>query len=121
MIEAMLVAGAGGFFGTCGRYLTGVAAKKLFGDSFPFGTFAVNVLGCFIIGLFFGLWGHHEMSSMMNVFLITGFCGGYTTFSSFSHDMYSLIKKGEWGKFLLYLIASVSLGMLMVWLGMKCI
>ncbi len=55
LIQYMLIAGLGGFAGTCGRYLTGVAGKKLFGDKYPAGTFAVNVIGCFIIGIFVGL------------------------------------------------------------------
>ncbi len=121
MFEAMIVAGLGGFVGTCGRYLTGVAAKRMFGTGYPWGTFAVNVIGCFIIGLFFGLYGRHDMDTMMKALLITGFCGGYTTFSSFSHDSYKMIKAGEWGKYLLYVVPSVGLGILMVWLGMLCI
>lgn len=50
MIESMIIAGIGGFFGTCGRYLTGVAAKRMFSGSFPAGTFIVNIVGCFLIG-----------------------------------------------------------------------
>ena len=121
MIESMLIAGVGGFVGTCGRYLTGVAAKKIFGTGFPYGTFCVNVVGCFIIGIFFGLWGVHELDTTMKVFLMTGFCGGFTTFSSFSHDSYKLIEERQWGKFSLYMIGTVVLGLLMVWLGMKCV
>ena len=117
----MIVASLGGFVGSSGRYLTGIAAKKLFGDSYPWGTFVVNVLGCFIIGVFFGFWTRHEMDPMMNALLITGFCGGYTTFSSFSHDSYKMIVNGQWCKFFLYVIPSVALGLLMVWLGMKCV
>lgn len=120
MIEYMIIAGVGGFFGTCGRYLTGVAAKKIFGSGYPFGTFIVNVVGCFIIGLLFGIWDSHEMDTAMKVLLISGFCGGFTTFSSFSHDSFKLIKEGQTGKFVLYLVSSVALGLLMVWLGMKC-
>ena len=77
LIEYMLIAGLGGFAGTCGRYLTGVAGKKLCGDKYPAGTFAVNVIGCFIIGLFVGLWNRHEMSPLVNALLISGFCGGF--------------------------------------------
>ncbi len=121
MFESMIIAGIGGFFGTCGRYLTGIAAKKMFGTSYPFGTFAVNVIGCFIIGIFFGILGRHDMDSFMRALLITGFCGGYTTFSSFSHDTYAMICKGEWWKAILYVCSSVILSLLMVWLGMKCI
>lgn len=89
----MLIAGLGGFAGTCGRYLTGVAGKKLFGDKYPAGTFAVNVIGCFIIGIFVGLWTRHDMSPLVNALLISGFCGGFTTFSSFSHDSFAMIQK----------------------------
>lgn len=121
MLESMIIAGIGGFFGTCARYLTGIAAKKMFGTSYPFGTLAVNVIGCFLIGIFFGLWEQHEIDPAMKYLLITGFCGGYTTFSSFSHDTYTMIRKGEWWKALLYVCPSVILGILMVWLGMECI
>lgn len=117
----MMIAGLGGFVGTCGRYLTGVAAKRMFGTGFPFGTFIANVVGCFIIGLLFGLLGRHEITPAMNAFLITGFCGGFTTFSSFSHDMYSLLQKRQYVKFVTYMVLSLVLGMLCVYLGMRCI
>ena len=121
MIEYMLVAGVGGFFGTCGRYLTGIAAEKMFGAGFPFGTFCANVIGCFIIGVLFGLWDAHEMDAGMKALLISGFCGGYTTFSSFSHDAVELISGRKWGRFAVYVVLSLALGLLMVWLGMKCV
>lgn len=121
IIGYMLIAGLGGFVGTCGRYLTGVAGKKLFGDKYPVGTFAVNVIGCFIIGIFVGLWTRNEMSPLVNALLISGFCGGFTTFSSFSHDSFAMIQKGEWMKFICYIVPTVVLGLLMVWLGIKCV
>lgn len=132
IIEYMLIAGAGGFLGTCCRYLTGVAGKKLFGNRYPVGTFTVNVTGCFIIGLLVGLLGQHEMdmflsqhlgvasTAVLNALLVSGFCGGFTTFSSFSHDSFAMIQKGEWVKFALYIIPTVLLGLFMVWLGMQC-
>ena len=55
MIKAMLIAGAGGFVGTCGRYLVGKWCSGMFHGAFPMGTFMVNIIGCFLIGLFFGL------------------------------------------------------------------
>ena len=128
----MLIAGAGGFLGTCCRYLTGVAGKKLFGDKYPAGTFAVNIAGCFIIGLLVGFLGHHEMDvfmgvkldsaniAVLNALLVSGFCGGFTTFSSFSHDSYAMIIKGEWVKFAFYIVPTVVLGLLFVWLGIRC-
>ncbi len=86
MLKLMLVAGAGGFFGTCLRYLSG----KLFhwlapASAFPWSTLTVNVVGSLLIGIFYGLADRHNMlTPAMNVFLITGFCGGLTTFSSFA-------------------------------------
>ena len=121
IIQYMLIAGLGGFAGTCGRFLTGVAGKKLCGDNYPVGTFAVNVIGCFIIGIFVGLFTRHEMSPLVNALLISGFCGGFTTFSSFSHDSFAMIQKGQWVKFILYIVPTVVLSLLMVWLGMKCV
>ena len=117
IIGYMLIAGLGGFVGTFGRYLTGVAGKKLFGDKYPVGTFAVNVIGCFIIGIFVGLWTRHEMSPLVNALLISGFCGGFTTFSSFADDMWVLGQKGDWATFGIYLALSVVCGILCVWAG----
>lgn len=114
----MLIAGAGGFVGTCGRFLIGKWSSGMYHGSFPMGTFIVNVLGCFIIGLLFGLLERaHVLTSNENVLLITGFCGGFTTFSSFADDMWVLGQKGEWTTFVLYLSLSVVLGILCVWLG----
>ena len=119
MIESMIIAGVGGFFGTACRYLAGIAGKKFFGDKYPAGTFFVNVVGCFIIGILAGLWTRHEMSAEMHALLITGVCGGLTTFSSFSHDAFAMIQKGEWIKVILYVVPSGALGLLFVWLGMS--
>lgn len=118
MFRLMLIAGAGGFVGTCGRFLVGKWSSSMFHGSFPMGTFLVNIIGCFIIGLFFGLLEKaHVMTTQENVLLITGFCGGFTTFSSFADDMWVLGNKGDWTTFTLYLVASVVLGVLLVWGG----
>lgn len=118
MILLMIIAGAGGFVGTACRYLAGVGGKKLFGSKYPAGTFFVNIVGCFIIGILAGLLSRHLISSDMNSLLITGFCGGLTTFSSFSHDSFAMIQKGQWLKFILYIVPTVALGLLFGWLGM---
>ena len=79
MIKMMLLAGAGGFVGTCGRFLVGKWSAGMFHGAFPMGTFLVNIIGCFIIGLLFGLLEKaHVMTPGENVMLITGFCGGFT-------------------------------------------
>lgn len=118
MIKMMLIAGAGGFVGTCGRFLIGKWSSGMYAGSFPMGTFLVNIIGCFIIGLFFGLLERaHVMTAGENVLLITGFCGGFTTFSSFADDMWVLGSKGDWVTFGIYLAASVIFGILLVWAG----
>ncbi len=114
----MLIAGAGGFIGTCGRFLIGKWCSAIFHGSFPVGTFLVNIIGCFIIGILFGLLEKtHVVTPSENVLLITGFCGGFTTFSSFANDMWILGSKGVWPTFILYLVLSVVFGVLLVWAG----
>lgn len=118
MIKMMLIAGAGGFIGTCGRFLIGRWCSGMWHGAFPLGTFLVNITGCFIIGILFGLLEKtHVLTSGENVLLITGFCGGFTTFSTFADDMWTLAGKGDWTTFILYLALSVAIGILLVWAG----
>ena len=114
----MLLAGAGGFVGTCGRYLIGRWMAVTFHGVFPLGTFIVNVLGCFVIGLCFGLIEKANLlSANESLLLVTGFCGGFTTFSTFANDIFTLGNRGEWLTSILYLVASLVCGLLLVWLG----
>ena len=118
MFKAMIIAGLGGFLGTCLRFLTGKLCHVIFTSAFPWGTFVVNVAGSFIIGIFFGLAEKtHLISSSMNVFLITGFCGGFTTYSSMADDMYLLLQQKHWVYFGTYVGLTLLLGILMVYLG----
>ena len=118
----MIIAGFGGFIGTCLRFLTGKLAHVITVSAFPWGTFAVNIIGSFVIGIFFGLAEKtHVISPSMNVFLITGFCGGFTTFSSFADDMYLLLQQKHWLYFGLYVGLSFILGLILVWLGRSLI
>ncbi|MDE5636801.1 MAG: fluoride efflux transporter CrcB, partial [Alistipes sp.] len=95
MFKAMIIAGLGGFVGTCLRFLTGKLCHVVWAHSaFPWGTFAVNVVGSFLIGILFGLAEKNNViSPSMNVLLITGFCGGFTTFSSLADDMFLLLQQ----------------------------
>lgn len=118
MLKSMFIAGLGGFIGTCLRYLTGKMCHALVVTAFPWGTFVVNIVGSFLIGIFFALAEKGGViSPAMNVFLITGFCGGLTTFSSFADDMYLLLQERHWLIFLLYATLTFALGLLMVLLG----
>ncbi len=118
MFKVMLLAGFGGFIGTCLRFLTGRLCHHLCNTPFPWGTFTVNMLGSLIIGILFGLAERtHLISSSMNALLITGFCGGFTTFSSFADDMYLLLQQKHGLYFGLYVGGSFLLGLALVWLG----
>lgn len=118
MIKAMLIAGSGGFIGTCLRFLVGKLCTNYIPGSFPWGTFLVNLVGSFIIGILFGLVEKSQLiSTNMNILLITGFCGGFTTFSSLSHDMLILIQNRNWTIFILYTALTFIGGLLLVWAG----
>ncbi|MBO5887895.1 MAG: fluoride efflux transporter CrcB [Bacteroidaceae bacterium] len=118
MIKAMIIAGLGGFVGTCLRYLTGRLCHLWDVGGFPLGTFVVNVIGSFIIGALLGLAERNNfITPTMNVLLVTGFCGGFTTFSSFADDIFLMLQQRHWAIFALYTGLSIFLGVIMVWLG----
>lgn len=119
MIRLMLIAGAGGFLGTCLRFLVGRYMHHIAPNSaFPWGTFAVNVVGSLLIGVLYGLSErHHLLSPAASALLITGLCGGLTTFSSFADDLYLLLAERHQVLFVVYLVMSFALGLTMVMLG----
>ncbi len=122
MFKAMIIAGLGGFIGTCLRFGVGKLCHMICSSAFPWATFAVNVIGSFLIGIFFGLAEKNNLiSASMNALLITGFCGGFTTFSSMADDMYLLLAQRHWAYFALYVVGSLLLGLLMVYLGRSMI
>ncbi|GHV41372.1 putative fluoride ion transporter CrcB [Bacteroidia bacterium] len=112
MIKQILLVGAGGAVGSILRYLTSVFMVKA--DSFPLATFAINIIGCFCIGLFVNLIPGNNM----RLLLITGFCGGFTTFSTFASETLTLFNNNQILPALLYTLGSCVLGIGAVWLGM---
>jgi CrcB protein len=100
-------------------WISGLIAAR-YGQTFPFGTLAVNVTGSFIVGLLAALAvpeGRWLMSPSMRELLMIGFCGGYTTFSSFSLQTFALLQGGEWWRAAANAIASFALCLVAVWLG----
>ena len=114
----MLLAGLGGFFGSCARYLVSRLTAAWAVTPFPIGTFAVNVIGCLLIGMLFGMAQRTNLISQnIGLLLITGFCGGFTTFSTFSNEILVLAQAKQWVVCAAYLVLSVVAGMAMVRLG----
>lgn len=118
MLKSALLVGLGGGVGSILRYLTGIAAGKLFPTKLPLGTFIVNIIGCFIVGILIGLLQKTATTdSNMRLLLIVGFCGGFTTFSAFSAESLSMIQSGNILTGILYITASIITGLLAVWIG----
>lgn len=111
MLKTILLVGTGGFLGSVSRFFTSRWVQDHFPSAFPYGTFAVNITGCLLIGL---IYGFSERSSVLTpgwkLFLAAGFCGGFTTFSTFANENLALLRDGEILHFFLYTVLSVTLG-----------
>ena len=123
MKELLLVC-IGSFFGGGMRYLVGQLHVRLTGPEalayglFPWGTFAVNIIGCLLIGLFTGIAASGHLPAQWKLVLVTGFCGGFTTFSTFMNENY-LLGKDNLVMLAIYTLASLILGMGALVVGYK--
>lgn len=119
----VLLVGIGGAMGAIARYLLGGWVFHHTAQSkFPFGTFAVNVAGCLLAGILFGLAEKQDFfTPLIRLFLFTGFLGGFTTFSAFGIETVFLIESHEVMIALLYSVGSLAAGLGAVWLGVKVI
>jgi len=112
-MKTLLIIGLGGAIGSIFRYLVQVCTGRWITLNFPLGTLLVNISGCLLIGLFYGFSTKYTgITTEWKLFLITGLCGGYTTFSSFSYESISLFKQGNYLYFILYTSLSFILGLL---------
>jgi fluoride exporter len=116
-MRLLLLIGTGSFIGGISRYLLSLFIQSKFLSAFPFGTLGVNILGCLAIGLVFGLSDRGNLTQEWRLFLATGICGGFTTFSAFSNETLGLIHDGQHWHALTYVIASVVLGLLATFTG----
>ena len=114
----LLLVGLGGFVGTVVRYwLSGVIARR-YGETFPWGTLAVNALGCFLAGLlFYFLFDRFLTSPTARSVVFIGLLGGFTTFSSYGMQTFTLIRDGEVSLALLNILVSNIVCLFLVWLG----
>ncbi len=121
-MRLLFMIGAGGFIGTVARYLFQQGISKLLPVLFPFGTLLVNLTGCFLIGLIYALserW--NILTPEWRLFLTTGICGGFTTFSTFSYETYNLIREEQYVYVSLYIGISVLVGLALTFLGILLI
>ncbi len=108
----------GGGAGSLARYLLSTAIMARTGGRFPFGTVIINITGSFIIGLLMTLFTERlSPHTNLRLLLVTGFLGGYTTFSSFEWESLSLVRDSGWWLGLVNIVGSVVLGYSAVWLG----
>jgi len=114
----VLLVGLGGFVGTLFRYwLSGLIAKR-YGETFPLGTLAVNAIGCFVIGfLFYFFYDRSLTTPTARTVVLIGVIGGFTTFSSYGLQTFTLLRDGEVFLALVNVVASNVLGLALVWLG----
>jgi CrcB protein len=118
MWKAILWVALGGSIGSVLRFLGQKWLGETWGTNFPFGTLFVNITGCLIIGYLFGACGRWPgFPPEMRLFLMTGFCGGFTTFSAFSLESLSLLQEGRFPTFFIYVTVSLAVCLLGTFIG----
>lgn len=118
-MERYLLVALGGALGSALRYGLGAFVQALTGPGFPYSTLLINALGSFLIGVVVRLSLEGALSGEARIFLAMGVLGGFTTFSTFSYETLALLQDGEVGRALAYVLFSVLLGLLLVFLGFR--
>ncbi|HYF32209.1 MAG TPA: fluoride efflux transporter CrcB [Chitinophagaceae bacterium] len=116
-MKLILLVGLGSFIGGILRYLLSSSIQLKAAATFPYGTFAVNLIGCFLIGCLYGFSEKWNLNMETKLLLTTGLLGGFTTFSAFSFESYQLIKAGHLTMAITYLAGSVVLGLALTFAG----
>lgn len=117
-MKQLILVFLGGGFGSVLRFIIGKWLNNS-ENGIPYGTFAANILGSLLIGLILGLAAKNEtLSQSQTLLLATGFCGGFTTFSTFAYENHVFLKSGDFMSFAIYTVASFVVGFLAVFLGM---
>jgi CrcB protein len=122
-MKAILLVALGGAVGSVARFqLSGLVLRQVVDWRFPLGTFVVNVAGCLLAGLLAALAEKSQfLTAEIRLLLFTGLLGGFTTFSAFGLETVLLLKRGEFWVAAAYVLGSVALGLLALWLGMAAI
>ena len=110
-MKIVLLVGLGSFIGGISRYLVTLFVQNKFLSSFPYGTLAVNITGCFLIGVIYGFSDKGSINAEWRIFLATGIMGGFTTFSSFSNETVSMLRDAQYWPAFSYVALSVIIGL----------
>lgn len=120
MIKNLLIVGLGGGVGSMSRYAVQKILQAQSIATFPIGTLLVNITGCFLIGILWSMVSRSlSWSEELKLLLMTGFCGGFTTFSAFTLEGMGLLKENKTALFFIYLTASVVGGLLATFIGIR--
>jgi fluoride exporter len=118
MLKSLLLVGAGSFIGGAARYFIIHIVSLTSFTHYPVGTTIVNLIGCFLVGIIFGIIEKgNYMDANLQLFFIFGICGGFTTFSSFVNDCYMMIKNGDYIKISLYASFNLFASLMLLFLG----
>jgi len=120
-MKLILAIGTGSFIGGVLRYLLSQLIQTKFLSTFPFGTLVVNIIGCFFIGLVFGLSDKGNVTQEWRLFLATGLLGGFTTFSAFSIETVGLLRDGQIAYAFAYITSSILLGLIATFIGITIV
>ena len=120
-MKILLAIGTGSFIGGIFRYLLSQFIQARLLSTFPYGTLCVNIIGCFLIGLVFGLADRGNLTQEWRLILATGVIGGFTTFSAFSNETVSMLRDGQLWYALAYVISSIVFGLAATFIGISII
>lgn len=119
LIKSILFVGLGGAIGSIARFLISYGIGKMYTQQFPLATFLTNSIGCFLIGALYAYSIKNNLGNSYFIFLlITGFCGGFTTFSSFSYENFNLLQQNIFVP-IIYIFSSILVGLIFTMIGFK--
>ncbi len=121
--RTLILVGLGGGIGSMFRYLTTLFVQKYYAGIFPLATLLINVAGCLLIGILFGCMERYQWSNNADIkfLFITGFCGGYTTFSAFAIENVNLMQSDHTASAFAYIALSVIVGLAATWAGLSLV